>query len=92
MIWVMIVLFPFFDGSLPSVIYTLAPLTEKDSRYSPQAISIMNIGLNAGTFLAAPLSGALVDINVNLVGYCFLIVAVCVGICIAGFKIYDSKN
>lgn len=92
MIWVMIVLFPFFDGSLPSVIYTLAPLTEKDSRYSPQAISIMNIGLNAGTFLAAPLSGALVDINVNLVGYCFLIVAICVGICIACFKIYDSKN
>lgn len=92
MIWVMIVLFPFFDGSLPSVIYTLAPLTEKDSRYSPQAISIMNIGLNAGTFLAAPLSGALVDINVKLVGYCFLVVAICVGICIACFKVYDSKN
>lgn len=90
--WILIFIYPICDGGIPTVIYTLAPSTEKDNRYSPQAISIMNMGLNAGTLCAAPLSGAVMGINQKYVGVMFAALAICLSIFIMAIKLFDIKK
>ena len=46
-----ILIYPFLEGAIPTVYWTLCPSTAKSPEYSGTAIGILNVGLNIGTLL-----------------------------------------
>lgn len=48
-----------FEALAVTAIWAIAPETAKDPRYAGVALGVLNIGLNLGTLLSAPVSGAI---------------------------------
>jgi predicted MFS family arabinose efflux permease len=56
-----IFIFPIFDALVPCICWTIGPETATKPIYAGIALGILNIGLNLGTLLSAPVSGAFVE-------------------------------
>ena len=56
-----ILVYPFLEGSIPTVYWTLCPSTAKKPEYSGTAIGILNVGLNIGTLLGPPVTGYFIE-------------------------------
>ena len=56
-----IIVYPFLEGSIPTVYWTLVPLTAKKPQDAGTAIGILNIGLNIGTLLGPPITGFFIE-------------------------------
>ncbi|MDF7682180.1 MFS transporter [Lactobacillus sp. ESL0679] len=89
--WSIIIIFPIFDGSIPTTIYSLAPMSVKKAPLSANAIGIMNIGLNAGTFFAAPLAGSIMNMGSSMVGVMFIVSAILVALAFGFVTLYEGK-
>ena len=48
-----------FEALAVTAVWALSPDTAKDPRYAGVALGVLNIGLNLGTLLSAPVSGAI---------------------------------
>jgi predicted MFS family arabinose efflux permease len=57
----MVFIFPIFDALIPCIMWAIGPQTAKSPMYTGIALGILNIGLNLGTLLSAPVSGLLVE-------------------------------
>lgn len=56
-----IIAYPFLEGSIPTVYWTIVPSTAKKPEYSGTAIGILNVGLNVGTLLGPPITGFFIE-------------------------------
>jgi predicted MFS family arabinose efflux permease len=56
-----IIIYPFLEGSIPTVYWTITPQTAKKPEHVGIALGIMNVGLNLGTLVGPPLTGFLVE-------------------------------
>ena len=56
-----IIVYPFLEGSIPTVYWTLVPSTAKKPQDAGTAIGILNIGLNIGTLLGPPITGFFIE-------------------------------
>ncbi len=56
-----IIIYPFLEGSIPTVYWTICPSTAKSPEYAGVALGIMNIGLNIGTLLGPVAVGWILD-------------------------------
>ena len=56
-----VIIYPFLEGIIPTVYWTLAPTTAKSPENSATAIGILNVGLNVGTLLGPPVAGFLIE-------------------------------
>ena len=56
-----IIIYPFLEGSIPTVYWTLIPSTAKKPENSGTAIGILNVGLNIGTLLGPPVTGFFIE-------------------------------
>ena len=56
-----IIIYPFLEGAIPTVYWTLCPSTAKKPEYSGTAIGILNVGLNIGTLLGPPVTGFFIE-------------------------------
>lgn len=73
----LVFIFPIFDALVPCVCWTLGPETAKKPMYIGIALGILNIGLNLGTLLSAPVSGMLVEMSGwQAAGWCCLVAAI----------------
>lgn len=59
MIYVFTFTYTIFEALAVTAIWAIAPETAKDPRYAGVALGVLNIGLNLGTLLSAPVSGAI---------------------------------
>lgn len=76
---VMVFIFPIFDGMVPAVLWTITPQTAKSPMFIGISLGILNIGLNCGILLSAPVSGLIIDnYGWSAVKFLFLFVA-CLG-------------
>lgn len=77
LVMTLIFIYPLFDAMIPSVYWTVAPQTALKPAYAAIAIGTLNIGLNLGTLLSAPISGWFVE-NFGWVsiGYIFIVLGV----------------
>lgn len=55
------IIYPFLEGSIPTVYWTLVPSTVKKPEYAVTAIGILNVGLNIGTLLGPPITGYFIE-------------------------------
>lgn len=58
-IYVFTFTYTIFEALAVTAIWAIAPETAKDPRYAGVALGVLNIGLNLGTLLSAPVSGAI---------------------------------
>lgn len=58
-IYVFTFTYTIFEALAVTAIWAIAPETARDSRYAGVALGVLNIGLNLGTLLSAPVSGAI---------------------------------
>jgi predicted MFS family arabinose efflux permease len=56
-----IIIYPFLEGSIPTVYWTLCPSTAKRPEYAPVALGVLNVGLNIGTLLGPPVTGYFIE-------------------------------
>jgi MFS family permease len=56
-----ILIYPFLEGSIPTVYWTICPSTAKRPEYAAVALGILNIGLNIGTLLGPVVTGWILD-------------------------------
>lgn len=56
-----ILVYPFLEGAIPTVYWTLCPSTAKKPEYAGVALGIMNVGLNIGTLLGPPVTGYFIE-------------------------------
>ena len=56
-----ILIYPFLEGSIPTVYWTLCPSTAKSPENAGTAIGILNVGLNIGTLLGPPVTGFFIE-------------------------------
>lgn len=56
-----VIVYPFLEGVIPTVYWTLAPTTAKKLEDGPTAIGILNVGLNIGTLLGPPVTGFFIE-------------------------------
>ena len=56
-----ILIYPFLEGAIPTVYWTLCASTAKKPEYSGTAIGILNVGLNIGTLLGPPVTGFFIE-------------------------------
>lgn len=56
-----ILIYPFLEGSIPTVYWTLIPSTAKKPEHAGTAIGILNVGLNIGTLLGPPITGFFIE-------------------------------
>ena len=56
-----IIVYPFLEGVIPTVYWTIAPSTAEKPEYAGTAIGILNVGLNVGTLLGPPLTGYFIE-------------------------------
>lgn len=56
-----VIIYPFLEGVIPTVYWTLAPTTAKKLEDGPTAIGILNVGLNIGTLLGPPITGFFIE-------------------------------
>jgi predicted MFS family arabinose efflux permease len=73
----LVFVFPIFDALIPCICWVVGPETAKNPAYIGISLGILNIGLNLGTLLSAPISGWLVELNGwSAAGWCFLAAAI----------------
>ncbi len=83
--------FPIFDALIPCICWTIGPETASKPMYAGIALGVLNIGLNTGTLLSAPVSGALVEsFGWVAAGACFLIVALVGAAAMAATKLSSA--
>ena len=88
---VFVFVFPVFDALIPCVCWTIAPETATKPMYAGIALGILNIGLNLGTLLSAPVSGALVEsYGWIAAGLCFLVAAIIGAVAMAATKLSSA--
>ena len=58
-IYVFTFTYTIFEALAVTAIWALAPETARDPKYAGVALGVLNIGLNLGTLLSAPVSGAI---------------------------------
>lgn len=58
-IYVLTFTYTIFEALAVTAMWAIAPETAKDPRYAGVALGVLNIGLNLGTLLSAPVSGAI---------------------------------
>lgn len=76
LILVFVFLYPVFDAVVSCTLWTIGPQTATKPIYAGIALGLLNIGLNVGTLLSAPVSGALVEnFGWTAAGIAFLVVA-----------------
>lgn len=56
-----ILIYPFLEGSIPTVYWTNCPSTCKNPAHAGIALGIMNVGLNIGTLLGPPVTGFFIE-------------------------------
>lgn len=56
-----VIIYPFLEGIIPTVYWTLAPSTAKKPENATTAIGILNVGLNIGTLLGPPITGFFIE-------------------------------
>lgn len=61
MILPFIIIYPFLEGAIPTVYWTLIASTAKKPQDAGTAIGILNIGLNIGTLLGPPITGYFIE-------------------------------
>lgn len=88
-----ILIYPFLEGSIPTVYWTLTPSTAKSPEHAPAALGIMNVGLNIGTLLGPPVIGWIIE-NIGWAEATIpLAVASLIGAVLFCFiKTYDKKT
>ena len=52
-----IIIYPFLEGSIPTVYWTICPSTAKSPEHAGTSLGILNVGLNIGTLLGPPVTG-----------------------------------
>jgi predicted MFS family arabinose efflux permease len=88
-----IIIYPFLEGSIPTVYWTITPQTAKRPEYVGVALGIMNVGLNLGTLIGPPLTGFLVESYGWSVATIPLAVASLVGMCLMfAVKLYSQDR
>ncbi|MEG0283822.1 MAG: MFS transporter [Erysipelotrichales bacterium] len=86
----MVFIFPIFDGMVPSILWTIAPQTAKNPIFIGVSLGILNIGLNLGTLLSAPVSGWLVEMyGWSSIGFLFAGVALVGAFVAQRVKLYN---
>ncbi|MCL1798151.1 MAG: MFS transporter [Eggerthellaceae bacterium] len=56
-----IIVYPFLEGSIPTVYWTVCPSTAKSPEHAGTALGVLNVGLNIGTLLGPPLTGWMIE-------------------------------
>lgn len=56
-----IIVYPFLEGAIPTVYWTLIASTAKKPQDAGTAIGILNVGLNIGTLLGPPITGFFIE-------------------------------
>jgi predicted MFS family arabinose efflux permease len=56
-----IIIYPFLEGSIPTVYWTLCPSTARRPEYAGVALGVLNVGLNIGTLLGPPVTGYFIE-------------------------------
>jgi MFS family permease len=56
-----IIIYPFLEGSIPTVYWTLCPSTARKPEHAGVALGILNVGLNIGTLLGPPVTGYFIE-------------------------------
>ncbi len=88
-----IIIYPFLEGMIPTVYWTIAPSTAKKPEYAGTAIGILNVGLNIGTLLGPPVTGYFIETYGWATATIPLVVAAVIGAIIFAFvKSYDEEN
>ena len=87
---IVVVIFPFFDGGIPTLLFTLAPQTQRNSQNISLAVSLTIIGMKIGMLCAGPFFGWLVDIHGNI-GLIFLVSAIGALIFMKLINIYEKN-
>lgn len=88
-----IIIYPFLEGIIPTVYWTLAPSTAKKPEYAGTAIGILNVGLNIGTLIGPPLTGYFIETAGWAAATVPLVISAIVGaIAFALVKTHDSEN
>jgi len=54
-------IYPFLEGAICTVFWTICPQTTPDPRLGAAALAVMVIGLNIGMMLGAPIAGAMIE-------------------------------
>lgn len=87
-----VIVYPFLEGIIPTVYWTLAPSTAKKPEYSGTAIGILNVGLNIGTLLGPPVTGFFIETyGWNTATIPLAIVAVIGAVLFFFVKTYDAQ-
>lgn len=88
-----IIIYPFLEGAIPTVYWTLCPSTAKKPEDSATAIGILNVGLNIGTLIGPPLTGFFIE-NYGWAAatWPLAIMAVVGGILFIFVKTYEGKK
>lgn len=88
-----IIIYPFLEGMIPTVYWTVTPSTAKKPEYAGTAIGILNVGLNIGTLLGPPITGFFIENYGWSTATIPLVAAAVVGaILFALVKTYDEEN
>ena len=88
-----IIIYPFLEGMIPTVYWTVTPSTAKKPEYAGTAIGILNVGLNIGTLLGPPITGFFIENYGWSTATIPLVAAAVVGAVIFAFvKTYDEEN
>jgi predicted MFS family arabinose efflux permease len=89
----LVFVFPIFDALIPCICWVVGPETAKNPVYIGISLGILNIGLNLGTLLSAPISGWLVEQNGwPAAGWCFLAAAILGGIFMLLVRVATPKK
>jgi predicted MFS family arabinose efflux permease len=73
----LVFIFPIFDALIPCICWVVGPETARSPAYIGISLGILNIGLNLGTLLSAPISGWLIEqTGWSAAGWCLLAAAI----------------
>lgn len=88
-----IIIYPFLEGSIPTVYWTVCPSTAKKPEYAGTSLGIMNVGLNIGTLLGPPITGWLIEnVGWHEATIPLAIASVVGGILFCFVKTYDKSS
>ena len=88
-----IIIYPFLEGSIPTVYWTICPSTAKRPEYAGTVLGVLNVGLNIGTLLGPPVTGWMIEnYGWQEATIPLAVAAIVGGILFCLVKTYDKKN
>ncbi len=87
--WILpfILVYPIFEGSVVTSLWTIVPQTVDNSRFIPLAVGLFTMMQNAGMLLGPPVTGALID----LWGWGAAVIPICISAVIGAFTVIKTR-